>query len=179
MKKKGFFYYLKNLPRVAFLKLKIILNWYLFKIAKNWVILNRIDPGLRPAIWRLTGCKIGKNVSIGYDVYYDVSNASYIKIEDGVWIASRCLILCHKRDLSQYSVGKDYNELGYNKSRVVLQKGCVIGMNSIIMPGVTVGEGAIIGVNSMVVKDIPAWTIAVGSPAKVVKNIQNKPETKL
>jgi acetyltransferase-like isoleucine patch superfamily enzyme len=175
MQQKGLTYYLKRFPQVLYLKLKIILHWYLFKIAKNWVILNRIGPGVRPAIWRMTGCFIGKNVSIGYDVYYDVSNASYIKVEDGVWIASRCLILCHKRDLSQYYVGVDYNDLSYQKEQVVLKKGCVLGMNSVVMPGVTIGEGAIVGVNSLVVKDVPPWTIAVGNPARVVKKIPERP----
>ena len=39
------------------------------------------------------------------------------------------------------------------------------------MPGVTVGEGAIVGAGSLVTKDIPAWTIATGRPARVVKKI--------
>ena len=40
---------------------------------------------------------------------------------------------------------------------------------AIISPGVTVGEGAVIGANSLVLSDIPPWTIAAGSPAKVVR----------
>ena len=42
------------------------------------------------------------------------------------------------------------------------------------MPGVTIGEGAIVGAGSVVVKDIPAYTIAVGNPAKVVKILDKK-----
>ncbi|UJH91318.1 hypothetical protein LZ575_00495 [Antarcticibacterium sp. 1MA-6-2] len=42
------------------------------------------------------------------------------------------------------------------------------------MPGVTIGEGAIIGAGSLVIKDIPAWTIAVGNPAKVVKELTER-----
>lgn len=44
------------------------------------------------------------------------------------------------------------------------------------MPGVTIGEGAVIGAGSLVTKDIPAWTIAVGRPAKVVKQIPKREE---
>ena len=40
-------------------------------------------------------------------------------------------------------------------------------MRTVVMPGVTIGEGAIVGVGSVVTKDIPAWTIAFGNPAKV------------
>ena len=71
-------------------------------------------------------------------------------------------------------MGDDYAKLQYNKAKIVLKKGCSIGMNSMIMPGVTIGEGAIIGANSLVTKDIPAWTIATGSPAKVVKEIPKR-----
>jgi acetyltransferase-like isoleucine patch superfamily enzyme len=165
---------IKKLPRGIFLKTQVTKNWYIFKISKNWVVLDRIHRGLRPALWKMTGCNIGKNVSIGYDVYYDVHNASLINIEDDVWIAARCLILCHKRDLSSYFKNTRYNDLGYNKEAVILKKGCVVGMGSIIMPGVTVGEGAIIGAGSLVSKNIPAWTIAVGNPAKVVKVLEER-----
>lgn len=44
-----------------------------------------------------------------------------------------------------------------------------------IMPGVTVGEGAIVGARAMVTKDIPAWSLALGSPAKVVKYFGDEP----
>ena len=47
-------------------------------------------------------------------------------------------------------------------------------METMVMPGVTIGDGAIIGAYSLVTKDIPAWTIATGRPAKVVKEIPNR-----
>ena len=50
-----------------------------------------------------------------------------------------------------------------------LCKNCAIGTGCIVMPGVTVGEGAVVGAGSLVTKDIPAWSLALGSPAKVVK----------
>jgi acetyltransferase-like isoleucine patch superfamily enzyme len=151
-------------------------KWVLFKIAKNWVILNRISMRLRPWIWKLTGVKIQGNVSIAYDVYYDVNLARNIFIEDGVWIAPRVTLLCHRRDMTNYYVGDDYNKLPYIYGNIILKKGCSIGIGSIIMPGVTVGVGAIIGAGSIVTKDVPDWTIAVGNPAKVIKVITNQNE---
>lgn len=47
--------------------------------------------------------------------------------------------------------------------------GCWIGQNVVIMPGVTIGENALIGANSVVTRDIPPRSIAVGTPARVVK----------
>lgn len=46
-----------------------------------------------------------------------------------------------------------------------------IGMNVIILKGVTIGEGAIVGAGSVVTKDVPAWTVVAGNPAKVVKEV--------
>ena len=46
-----------------------------------------------------------------------------------------------------------------------------IGFNSIILKGVTIGEGAVIGAGSVVTKDIPAWTIAAGNPARIIREI--------
>ncbi len=166
-----FFTVLSKLPKYIYTQFKLYIKWLLFKIAKNWVILNRIHPSVRPWIWKLTGVKIEGKVSIGYDVYYDVGNAKYIIIEDGAWITSRCLLLCHRRTLDNYFVGDDYNKLPYKREPIHLKKGCVIGMGSIVMPGVTIGEGAIIGAGSLVTKDIPAWTIAVGNPCRVVKEL--------
>jgi acetyltransferase-like isoleucine patch superfamily enzyme len=165
---------LMKLPKYIVSQSKMLIYWWLFKIAKNWVILNRIHVSLRPAIWRLTGCKIAKNVSLGYDIYYDVGNAKLINIEEGVWVASRSLLLCHKRDLTNYGVGDNYNHLTYIKSPIILKKNCVVGMGAIVMPGVTVGEGAIIAAGSIVTKDVPAWTIVAGNPAKVVKVLTEK-----
>jgi acetyltransferase-like isoleucine patch superfamily enzyme len=139
---------------------------------KNWMIDPATDK--RAKYWKKCGAKICGKVNIGYDVYFDASNAKYITIEDKVWIASRCLLLCHKRDSSNYCIGDDYNNLPYLHKSIVLKKGCCIGMGSIIMPGVTVGEGAMVGAGSVVVKDVPAWSIVTGNPAKVVKYISKR-----
>ncbi len=155
-------------------KFTMLLKWYLFKIAKNWVCLNVISYRLRPILWKMTGVKITGKIKIGYDVYYDIGHTANIIIEDGVWIASRTLLLCHKRDLRNYYVGDDYNKQPHVKSNIVLKKGCCVGMASVIMPGVTIGEGAIVGAGSIVTKDVPAWTIVTGNPAKVVKELKTR-----
>ena len=52
------------------------------------------------------------------------------------------------------------------RSYVRLQKHAIIGANSVILPGVTIGEGAAIGANSLVTGNCDPWTVYFGSPAK-------------
>jgi acetyltransferase-like isoleucine patch superfamily enzyme len=52
---------------------------------------------------------------------------------------------------------------------VRIEKGCWIGEKVIILPGVNIGERSIIGAGSVVTKSIPAYSIAVGNPARVIK----------
>jgi len=52
---------------------------------------------------------------------------------------------------------------------IVIKRGCWIGQNVVILPGVTIGELSIIGANSVVTRDVPARCIAVGSPARVIR----------
>lgn len=155
--------------------LRHIRNAFLLKYCMYSVLLSPLNyRKIRPVLWRWMGAKVGKDCFIGYEVWVDMTNTHLIEMEDHVHIANRCLLLCHQRDLSDYHIGDDYAKLSYNKRKIILKKGCLIGMNSMIMPGVTVGEGAIVGAGSLVTKDIPAWTIATGRPAKVVKEITQR-----
>lgn len=137
-----------------------------------------LDPAQdkRAKYWKRAGVDVQGHFRVGYDVYFDAGNAERIHIEEGVWIAAGCLLLCHKRDLSCYCVGDDYNKTGYKIKDITLKRGCCIGMRSIVMPGVTIGEGAIVGAGSVVTRDVPPYTVATGNPAVVVKQfpVRNK-----
>ena len=127
---------------------------------------------LRPAIWRCLGCKVGKNVHIGHQVRLDFGNAERITVEDDVLIANGVTLLCHRRDMKDYRVGMRPKVLPMKYDDIHLCKDCYIGSNVTILPGVTIGEGAVIGSCALVTKDVPAWTIATGVPAHVVKNVE-------
>lgn len=55
-----------------------------------------------------------------------------------------------------------------------LKENAWIGAASTILPGVTIGKNAIVGANSLVTKDVPANTIVAGSPARVIKTIEEE-----
>ena len=58
-----------------------------------------------------------------------------------------------------------------NTKPITIKDKVWIGMNVIILKGVTIGEGAVIGAGSVVTQDVPAWSVVAGNPAKVVKRI--------
>ena len=91
--------------------------------------------------------------------YINAKNS--VAIEDYVQIGSHCSI---------YSVSTIDNKDG----QVILKKGCGIGTHSVIMPGVTIGENSIVGAFSFVNEDILDNVVAVGVPAKEIRNIKRK-----
>lgn len=142
----------------------------------SWILSPILPRKVRPAILKKIGCNIGKDVFIGDNVRIDSGHADLITIEDHAHVTGGCRLLCHQRDISNYMVGDDSAKLPYKLAPIHIGKGCLIGMESMIMPGVTIGDGAIVGAGSLVTKDIPAWTIATGRPARVVKEIPRREE---
>jgi len=57
----------------------------------------------------------------------------------------------------------------YSKGKIIIGNNVWIGDKATILPGVTIGDGAIIAANSVVTKDIPAYSVVGGIPAKVIK----------
>lgn len=148
---------------------------FLLKYFMNSWLLSPLEPRkIRPWVLRKIGCHVGKDVFIGSNVWVDTGHAELIYIEDHAHVTGLTVLLCHKRELSGYYQGDDYAKLPYKTGEIHLGKGCSTGTGTLILPGVTIGEGAIIGAGSLVTKDIPAWTIAMGRPAKVVKTIQKR-----
>jgi len=137
--------------------------------------MHMIDPcsEKRQKYWIKCGAHIDGQINIGAEVYFDAGNAEHIFIGEGTWITSRCLLLCHKRDLAAYYMGSDVNKMPYIIDDIHIGKGVHVGMDTVIMPGVNIGDGAIIGAGALITKDIPAYSLAVGRPAKVIKQFDS------
>lgn len=168
-----FFRRLGNLPSFIWSRIKYGFKWWLSKQAKSSVICWMF-PSLRPMIWRWCGATVGKNVSIGWDVFLDVMYAQYLTIEDDVWLANRSLVFCHRRVMDDYHVGDRYKNLPQKPRPVVIKKGACISIGTTVMPGVIIGEGAVTGTGALITKDVPAWTIVAGVPAKIMKTLDKR-----
>ncbi|WRH68887.1 MAG: DapH/DapD/GlmU-related protein [Planktothrix sp. GU0601_MAG3] len=71
------------------------------------------------------------------------------------------------------SLIKDAKELDVKSAPVIIEDHVWIGFNVAILEGVTIGKGAIIGASSVVTKDVEAFTVVAGNPAKVIKKLPN------
>lgn len=114
---------------------------------------------------------IGENVQL--NDYVHLAAIERLTIGDNVLIASKVFITDHNH--GSYSGNFQDSPLSIPKDRplyskpVSIENNVWIGEFVCVLPGVTIGEGAIIGAMSVVSKDIPPYSIAVGSPAKVIK----------
>jgi acetyltransferase-like isoleucine patch superfamily enzyme len=58
------------------------------------------------------------------------------------------------------------------KGPIIIGNNVWLSQNAIVLPGVSIGDGSVIGANSVVTHDIPPYSLAVGSPARVVKKLE-------
>ncbi|MBE0426190.1 MAG: acyltransferase [Nitrospirae bacterium] len=91
-----------------------------------------------------------------------------IIIEDDVMFASNINMTDGLHGYENANEPYKYQNI-FRIAPIRIKRGCWIGQNVVILPGVTIGEFSIIGANSVVTKNIPDRCIAVGAPAKVVK----------
>lgn len=115
--------------------------------------------------------RIGNNVSIESDCHIGAVNK--IIIGDNVLIASFVFISDHSHgiiDCKELSV-PPLNRPLFSKGPIIIGNNVWIGEKVSIMPNVHIGDGAIIGANSVVTKDVPSYSVVVGSPAKVIKQL--------
>jgi acetyltransferase-like isoleucine patch superfamily enzyme len=99
--------------------------------------------------------RIGDNVSMQGNVYVPTDTL----IEDHVFLGP-CSVLTNDK----YPIRVKYDLKG-----PILRRGASVGANCTILPGVEVGEGAMVAAGSVVTKDVPAWKLAIGAPAKIIE----------
>jgi len=124
---------------------------------------------------------VGRGIEIGnfcnITEHCIIQAGGLVKLHDFVGLGPRTTILAASDDyegkgLIGLTIFGKYRMTTFKD--VIIHKHAHIGMGSIIMPGVTIGEGCSIGAGSLVTKDMPPWSICYGSPCKFIKT---KPST--
>jgi acetyltransferase-like isoleucine patch superfamily enzyme len=123
--------------------------------------------GLNAFLHELRGVIMGKEVKIAHDVLLDPMEPGSIILEDYVTISPRVTIYAHSNPTAVM-----YEYMGPRTvDPVKIGRGTWIGTGALILPGVTIGEYCVIGAGAVVTADIPAHTLALGIPARPVKEL--------
>jgi len=139
---------------------RTVFNWFCLRMSQTF----QFSQPIKQFFLRLEGIKIGKNVQIMPDVFFDIFFPWQITIEDDVVIGISSFISCHEFTPTEFKYGD-----------VLIKKGVLIGAKSFILPGVIIGEGAFISPLTTVYKDIPDHVLAFGSPLQF-KVMEAKPQ---
>lgn len=168
---------------VAFSAKVSIENGSVFSIGEN----SKVKENVLIFISGNSVLKIGKNTVIDRGGEVTSVNGAILSIGDGTGIGSYCNIRCDKSIvigdncyIAQFVTIADggyefeKKELPINRARytatgVSVGNNVWLGAGAFILPGVKIGDGAVIGAGSVVVKDIPAYAVAVGNPARVIR----------
>ena len=133
------------------------------------------DAQFRPGAYAVTCSKIslGARVTIRPQtmLFADprAGETGRIVIEDDVLVGSGTHFYTANHEISNPGIA--IASQGHSDARdVVVHRGSWIGANAIILPGVEIGQGAVVGAGSVVTKSVPAGCVAVGNPARVVRN---------
>ena len=131
-----------------------------FGVSSRCALLSNAHPG------KVSKLSIGKNVKLNHNVMINADVEGSIDIQDDCIIGPNSILRS-----SNHVVPKDQAIIaksGHVGGKIVLGKGVWLGANVVVLPDVIIGEGAVIAAGAVVTKDVPAWAIVGGVPAKLI-----------
>jgi heptaprenylglycerol acetyltransferase len=133
-----------------------------WKVVKNFIVIQvaRYTPflGMKNWLYRVfLGLKVGEQTSFALMVMLDVMFPEKISVGRNTVIGYNTTILAHEYLIKEYRLGP-----------VVIGSEVMIGANSTILPGITIGDGAIVSAGTLVHKDVPPGCFVGGNPMRVI-----------
>lgn len=124
---------------------------------------------LRNIYLRVMGVDVGNNVFVSSSAWIDTARGKVI-IGNGVKVTRGCVVLSHDHTAWQLNSGQKVEGV------TTIQNNVFIGVNSVILPGVTIGEGAFVGAGCVISKDVEPYTVVVANGVRTIKrkNLQTK-----
>jgi len=117
---------------------------------------------------------IGHNVSINYGT--SLGGTDDLTLGNYVLIGPNCTLLTANHQYDDWKIPVIHQ--GITKAPIVIEDNVWLGVNVVVLPGVTIGKGTIVAAGAVVSKDVPPYSIVGGVPAKVIKSRITKKEKK-
>ena len=145
----------------------VVLIWNYFW--RNWLLGNLVKVAPRGVInllhrWR--GVKMGPDCFIDPTSILETAYPENITMGKDVRVTVGCIIMTHIKAPHHL---RDTGIMPAVVKPVILEDHCFIGVNSVVMPGVTVGRCSVVASGSVVMNNVPPYSMVSGNPAKVVK----------
>jgi len=113
--------------------------------------------GVKRALYRLCGIRVGRGAAVGLGAMFDIFFPDLITLGADCLIGYNCTVLTHEFLIDEWRTGL-----------VDIGRRVVIGANTTVLAGVSIGDGATISACSLVNRDIPAGALAGGIPVRVI-----------
>jgi acetyltransferase-like isoleucine patch superfamily enzyme len=110
---------------------------------------------------------MGKNCFVDPTAILETAYPENITMGNDVRITAQAVIMTHIK-APQYL--RDKGMVPLTLKKVVLEDHCFIGVNAVIMPGVTIGKAAVVASGAVVTVNVPPFTMVAGNPAKDIKH---------
>jgi acetyltransferase-like isoleucine patch superfamily enzyme len=147
--------------------------WQIYQTVSKWkavrnfifIQITRYSPSLKLKNWiyrHVLGMKVGDNAAFALMVMVDVFFPEYIHIGNNTIIGYNTTILAHEYLIKEYRLGE-----------VRIGSHVMVGANTTILPGVTIGDYAIIGAGSVVHKDVAPNSFVAVNPLQVISDGRN------
>lgn len=132
-------------------------------VAANATVIGRVEVATGASIWY--GAVVRGDVE-------RITIGAHTNIQDGAVLHG---------DPGQPTVLEEYVTVGHRAvvHSAYVERGCLIGIGSVVLDGVRVGAGSMIGAGAIVTKDVPAQSLVIGVPGKVVRQLSDEEAAEL
>ncbi|EEL68147.1 Bacterial transferase [Bacillus mycoides] len=140
-----------------------------WKVMKNFIIIQiaRYTPFLSVKNWlyrTFLRMEVGKKTSFALMVMPDIMFPEKITVGDNSIIGYNTTLLAHEYLIREYRLGE-----------IVIGNEVMIGANTTVLPGVTIGDGAIVSAGTLVHKDVPGGAFVGGNPMRIIYTKEEMP----
>ncbi|OOR31420.1 acyltransferase [Bacillus cereus] len=140
-----------------------------WKLMKNFIIIQiaRYTPFLSVKNWlyrTFLRMEVGKKTSFALMVMPDIMFPEKITVGDNSIIGYNTTLLAHEYLIREYRLGE-----------IVIGNEVMIGANTTVLPGVTIGDGAIVSAGTLVHKDVPGGAFVGGNPMRIIYTKEEMP----